>query len=449
MKNNIIRLVVVGAFLPMLAFAQTTDVDTSSANSCAVISQNLRYLSRDTNGSSGVSILQDFLSSKGYLKSQPTGFFGVATRKAVIAFQNDNGLRATPPGFVGAGTRAKIQAIDCGKNTAVSSTPTLNTNIQAAATLNVNALTVQSHSKIILSGTFSNTSGLEVIVTSSALPLDGLITSNNSVLLVDERSDHGGNVQMNDKQGSWSVGIPAGLAGGKYNVGIYQDFYELPQTDYSKNTRHLLTSGVLSVIDKNVNISNLENDKISVTLAPGQTTIKTGLAHPMSITLRDFTFADSKGSGQYCPNVVFSNGVAPDYPVTICLDNQNYLPVMYQGFSILLTKSSSREATFTISPTNASPSATIDTSSLISSSANPTVSGSAFNLNGVVVEIRANGGVHSFGNDHITGSVPVLNNKWSATLTEISLSAGNYPIKIIRSSDRYLLSTGTLTVLSR
>ncbi len=122
MKNNIIHIFIVSVFLPMLAFAQTTDDNTSNIDSCAVISQNLRYLSRDTNGSVDVSILQDFLSSKGYLKSQPTGFFGVATRKAVIAFQNDNGLRSTPPGFVGAGTRAKIKEIDCGDNTAINTT---------------------------------------------------------------------------------------------------------------------------------------------------------------------------------------------------------------------------------------------------------------------------------------------------------------------------------------
>jgi peptidoglycan hydrolase-like protein with peptidoglycan-binding domain len=105
------------------AFAQTTDVDTTGANSCAIISINLRYLSRDVSGGTDVSILQDFLNGRGYLKSQPTGFFGSATRRAVIAFQNDNGLRATPPGFVGPATRAKIQAIDCSGDSATNATP--------------------------------------------------------------------------------------------------------------------------------------------------------------------------------------------------------------------------------------------------------------------------------------------------------------------------------------
>ena len=93
--------------------SQISDTDISNDNSCAIINSNIRYLSRDANGSTDVSILQDFLNERGYLKSQPTGFFGSATRRAVIAFQNDNGLRATPPGYVGPGTRAKIKEIDC------------------------------------------------------------------------------------------------------------------------------------------------------------------------------------------------------------------------------------------------------------------------------------------------------------------------------------------------
>src|SRR5882757_1687437 len=125
MKKYIISVLLLSAGFSF-ASAETSDIDTTSANSCAIISSNLRYLSRDANGSTDVSILQDFLNTRGYLKSQPTGFFGSATRRAVIAFQSDNGLHATPPGFVGPGTRAKVQEIDCNDNSAVNTTSTTN-----------------------------------------------------------------------------------------------------------------------------------------------------------------------------------------------------------------------------------------------------------------------------------------------------------------------------------
>lgn len=122
MKKYFISILILSASFGLTS-AQTSDVDTSSNNSCAIITTNLRYLSRDANGSTDVSILQDFLNGKGYLKSQPTGFFRSATRRAVIAFQNDNGLRATPPGYVGPGTRAKIKEIDCHDTSAVNTAP--------------------------------------------------------------------------------------------------------------------------------------------------------------------------------------------------------------------------------------------------------------------------------------------------------------------------------------
>jgi len=123
MKKHIFAGLVALAIFPIVSFAQATDVDTSGTSSCAVISVNLRYLSRDSSTGGAVSVLQDFLNSKGYLSSQPTGFFGSMTRTAVIAFQTANGISATPPGFVGQTTRAKIQEIDCGTTTGTAVAP--------------------------------------------------------------------------------------------------------------------------------------------------------------------------------------------------------------------------------------------------------------------------------------------------------------------------------------
>ncbi len=55
--------------------------------------------------------LQQFLYDKGYLASSPTGFFGVATVKAVNQFQIDNKISQT--GSIGPKTRSKIQELSC------------------------------------------------------------------------------------------------------------------------------------------------------------------------------------------------------------------------------------------------------------------------------------------------------------------------------------------------
>lgn len=58
-----------------------------------------------------VSELQDFLNNEGYLASEPTGYFGLMTVKAVKAFQGAYGISQT--GSVGPITMAKIKAISC------------------------------------------------------------------------------------------------------------------------------------------------------------------------------------------------------------------------------------------------------------------------------------------------------------------------------------------------
>ncbi len=133
MKKHIFAGVIAFAIFPCISFAQATDVDTSGNASCAVISVNLRYLSRDSGTNGAVSVLQDFLNSKGYLSSQPTGFFGSMTRTAVIAFQTANGISATPAGFVGSTTRVKIQEIDCGTTDGTVS-DSANANLTSSST---------------------------------------------------------------------------------------------------------------------------------------------------------------------------------------------------------------------------------------------------------------------------------------------------------------------------
>ncbi len=103
----------------LFCFSQTVDaigdVDPDSYETiCISLSANLRYRSTDRTTNNQVSMLQDFLSDKGYLKQEPTGYFGKVTLSAVKKFQALNGLDAT--GYVGPLTREMVQAISCGSN---------------------------------------------------------------------------------------------------------------------------------------------------------------------------------------------------------------------------------------------------------------------------------------------------------------------------------------------
>jgi len=88
------------------------DIDTQGAqDSCADIKIDLRYRSRDVGTRDDVSLLQDFLQTNNYSNSEPTGFFGVITLRAVKSFQKANDI--SPTGFVGPTTRAKIKTLSC------------------------------------------------------------------------------------------------------------------------------------------------------------------------------------------------------------------------------------------------------------------------------------------------------------------------------------------------
>jgi len=109
-------LIVLGLLLTDASpvFAQA-DVDPNpSVSRCVSIVSNMRY--RDRNNE--VFTLQDYLQSNGYLNSEPTGFFGILTRQAVMDFQNANGI--SPTGYVGPITRAKISNLTNCENAIIS-----------------------------------------------------------------------------------------------------------------------------------------------------------------------------------------------------------------------------------------------------------------------------------------------------------------------------------------
>ncbi len=93
----------------------------TNRNTCLSLTNNLSYRSRDSWTNGEVSTLQDFLQVKGYLSSEPTGYFGLLTLEAVKKFQIANGISPVQ-GFVGVLTRAKLNSMNsCAKTTTKTS----------------------------------------------------------------------------------------------------------------------------------------------------------------------------------------------------------------------------------------------------------------------------------------------------------------------------------------
>jgi len=114
MKISILSvLLVLSMIVPISSLAQTqTDIDPNpDTSACVQLNYNLRYRSRDIYTNGEVSTLQDFLQSKGYLNSEPTGYFGLLTMAAARSFQGANGIQGD--GYVGPITRARINAVSC------------------------------------------------------------------------------------------------------------------------------------------------------------------------------------------------------------------------------------------------------------------------------------------------------------------------------------------------
>ncbi len=103
-------------------FMQTTNALT--------LNYNLRLGSKNTNTKGEVSLLQKFLNPE-YLQNTPTGIFDKATKKAVMEFQEDNGLLVT--GTVGPITRKFIEKMsnimaNVGQATEITSLVNISTN---------------------------------------------------------------------------------------------------------------------------------------------------------------------------------------------------------------------------------------------------------------------------------------------------------------------------------
>jgi peptidoglycan hydrolase-like protein with peptidoglycan-binding domain len=103
------------------------DIDTEAQSECLVLTKDLRLRSRDAKTEGEVSLLQDFLNTRGYLRTEPTGFFSISTFSAVKAFQKEMKLR--PTGFVSVLTRKAIEKVSCDGTTTQTVSVTLKSNV--------------------------------------------------------------------------------------------------------------------------------------------------------------------------------------------------------------------------------------------------------------------------------------------------------------------------------
>jgi peptidoglycan hydrolase-like protein with peptidoglycan-binding domain len=128
--------------IPLISFAQQSDVDPQGDSSCVSIVNNLRYRTTDANTNAEVSVLQDFLQAGGYLKSNPVGFFGIMTTAAVKKFQKENNI--SPTGYVGPITRQKIKDQTCSLGGVVVSTTSPQIPIQITSPIASTAISLNS-----------------------------------------------------------------------------------------------------------------------------------------------------------------------------------------------------------------------------------------------------------------------------------------------------------------
>ena len=99
-------------------------LNTYSPKLSAVCTKFTRSFGFGSRGSD-VSALQTLLIKKGYLSTNPTGYFGMMTKEALIKFQSGNGVRGT--GYMG--ELSKVIANKHCEDTAVNGTSTQPTPI--------------------------------------------------------------------------------------------------------------------------------------------------------------------------------------------------------------------------------------------------------------------------------------------------------------------------------
>lgn len=135
-------------------FAQNGDIDPNgvSPQSCITVPMSIRYRDTDATTNGSVSMVQEFLISKGYMNTEATGYFGSITFASVKKYQTAKGLTAS--GYVGPLTRAAIHTDSC------SSDPTAGQNPNTTTSTNTNTNTTTTNTTTTTSAPTSQATGV-------------------------------------------------------------------------------------------------------------------------------------------------------------------------------------------------------------------------------------------------------------------------------------------------
>ncbi len=145
-------------FLFVCLFISITSANAQSNNSCINLTSDMQITSSDASTDGQVTFLQTFLKSKKYLKSEPTGYFGLLTEDAVKKFQALNDIKSVP-GKVGESTRLYINNLSCDSSIVTKSDdPTITIKAKSRSNNSESSLTVKKGSKVTFSGKPKNLS---------------------------------------------------------------------------------------------------------------------------------------------------------------------------------------------------------------------------------------------------------------------------------------------------
>jgi peptidoglycan hydrolase-like protein with peptidoglycan-binding domain len=98
-----------GAYGPGGSVGATPLNETKPPSTCLTLKSDLYLTQTDAQTGGDVTKLQQYLVRAGYLAAAPTGYFGLATRQALMTYQQHNGLaEAGGVGYAGPKTRALL-----------------------------------------------------------------------------------------------------------------------------------------------------------------------------------------------------------------------------------------------------------------------------------------------------------------------------------------------------